>query len=182
MTSHSTEYLIVDGGIGGLTTAVALALARSGRPVRVLERASAFTEIGAGLQLAPNATHILDRLGVLKQITDAEVLSAWLALADAMTGEHLCSLDLGKHSQERFGEPYVVLSRSDLLAILLKVCQDHGVALETDRTVRLVDNRDHGATVFCADGRLRRRAVIACDGLRSTVRAQFSDDEAICSG
>ena len=62
-TESAREIVVVGGGIGGLTTA--LALARDGRSVRVLERAERFAEVGAGLQLAPNATGILRRLGAV---------------------------------------------------------------------------------------------------------------------
>ncbi|WP_157250247.1 FAD-dependent monooxygenase [Nonomuraea typhae] len=175
------EILIAGGGIGGLTTA--LACARSGRRVRVLERSEEFAEIGAGLQLAPNATRILDRLGVLGRVIAAGVLPERLVFNDALTGDRLTHLDLGEPFRQRYGGPYVVLHRSDLLDILVAACREHGVQLDNDRHVTGVTSRSDGVTVSCADGTGYHGAlVVAADGLRSGLRALLSDDEPVCSG
>ncbi|MFI9557565.1 FAD-dependent monooxygenase [Nonomuraea endophytica] len=175
------EILIAGGGIGGLTTA--LACARAGRRVRVLERSAKFAEIGAGLQLAPNATRVLDRLGVLDRVVEAGVLPERLVFNDALTGERLTHLDLGERFRERYGGPYVVLHRSDLLDILLAACREHGVVLETDRQVSAVADHPHGVTVSCADGSVYRGTLtVAADGLRSGLRAPLGGDEPVCSG
>ncbi|HEV7825241.1 MAG TPA: FAD-dependent monooxygenase [Mycobacteriales bacterium] len=174
------EFLVIGGGIGGLATA--LAVARTGRAVRVLERSAEFGEVGAGIQLAPNATRILDGLGVLDAIREVGVLPRRLVLADAVSGGELTALDLTDFPA-RYGAPYVVVHRTDLHRILLAACAAEGVALET--SAHVTDVRDLGSTVelATADGRtLTGSAAVGADGLRSQVRRLFSDDEPICSG
>jgi 2-polyprenyl-6-methoxyphenol hydroxylase-like FAD-dependent oxidoreductase len=175
------DILIVGGGIGGLTAA--LALARDGYQVRVLEKAAQFAELGAGLQLAPNATRILSRLGVLDRVLDAGVRPRRLLLRSAVTADELTALDLGEPFAARYQAPYVVMHRSDLLAILYEACQAAGVELCPDSDVRTVTDRADAATAECADGtRHDGAAVIAADGLHSVVRRRFTADQPVCSG
>jgi 3-hydroxybenzoate 6-monooxygenase len=175
------DILIVGGGIGGLTAA--LALARDGYQVRVLEKAAQFAELGAGLQLAPNATRILSRLGVLDRVLDAGVRPRRLLLRSAVTADELTALDLGEPFAARYQAPYVVMHRSDLLAILYEACQAAGVELCPDSDVRAVTDGADAATAECADGtRHDGAAVIAADGLHSLVRRLFTADQPVCSG
>ena len=175
------DILIVGGGIGGLTAA--LALARDGYQVRVLEKAAQFAELGAGLQLAPNATRILSRLGVLDRVLDAGVRPRRLLLRSAVTADELTALDLGEPFAARYQAPYVVMHRSDLLAILYEACQAAGVELSPDSDVRAVTDGADAATAECADGtRHDSAAVIAADGLHSVVRRRFTADQPVCSG
>lgn len=177
----TADVVVVGGGIGGLTTA--LALARQGRSVRVLERAPEFAEIGAGLQLAPNATRILGRLGVLEEVVARGVLPDRLVLRDALDGSELTHLPLGEEFRNRYGGPYVVLHRSDLLDVLVAACAAAGVALETGRSAVDVANADGFAQVSCEDGSQHRAgAVVGADGLRSVLRARLSPDEPVSSG
>jgi salicylate hydroxylase len=173
--------LVVGGGIGGLTTA--LAMARDGRRVRVLDRAKEFAELGAGLQLAPNATRVLDRLGLLEQVIGVGVLPRRLLFRNALTGKPLTSLGLAGGFRERYGAPYVVLHRSDLLSILVEACVAAGVELLPEQDVQSVTDHGDRVSVDCANGaRHEGSALIAADGLRSRTRRLFSDDEPLCSG
>src|SRR6266536_1712294 len=114
------ETLVVGGGIGGLATA--LALSRQGMPVCVLEQAHEFGEIGAGIQLAPNALRMLERLGLVDRIAANAFYPRKAVLMSAVTGRRLTALDFGVKFREAYGYPYIVMHRSDLLAALLDAC------------------------------------------------------------
>src|SRR3981081_1414503 len=124
--------LIIGGGIGGL--AAALAASQGGYPAHVIEKAEEFTEIGAGLQLAPNATRMLDRLGIWNEIRKHAIFPKRLILMDAVAGQHITSLDLGKKFLEHFGYPYIVMHRGDLMAVELDACRRNSLlTLENNR-------------------------------------------------
>ena len=95
------EILIAGGGIGGL--AAALALAQKGRKVRVLEKAAEFGEIGYGIQMGPNVSRMLERLGVLKTLEATAVFPDALVFVDALTNKELTRIALGKEFLKRFG-------------------------------------------------------------------------------
>lgn len=178
MDATEADVLVVGGGIGGLSAA--FALARAGHEVRVYEQASQFGEVGAGLQLAPNATRILSEWGLLDDVMDIGVRPRRLVIRDAVAGEELTSLDVGADFQNRYGAPYVVAHRSDLHRILLEACRSAGVALETSRKVERVDP---DGTAYCEGGGTHRSAVVVgADGLGSTLRAAVSDDAPVPSG
>jgi 2-polyprenyl-6-methoxyphenol hydroxylase-like FAD-dependent oxidoreductase len=172
------DVVVVGGGIGGLGSA--LALARAGVQVRVLEQASQFGEVGAGLQMAPNATRILRSWGLLDQVVAHGVLPRRLVMRDALDGGELTHLDLAD-AERRYGAPYVVLHRSDLHAVLLEACRAAGVELVTDAAVTGVElGPDHAVAV--GDGRRDDgRVVLAADGLGSRLRGMLSDDEPVSS-
>ncbi|TQM43847.1 FAD-dependent oxidoreductase [Pseudonocardia cypriaca] len=174
--------LVVGGGIGGLATA--LSLARNGHRVHLLERAAEFAEIGAGLQFGPNASRALDALGVLDDIRPLATRPRQAVMRDARTGAPLTALDLGPAFVRCYGYPYLVLHRHDLLATLVEHCRRHPlISLENRREVTGVALRTDGAEVECADGATyRARAVIAADGLHSTLRPHVVDDAPECSG
>mgnify|MGYP000026107622 CR=1 FL=1 len=178
---QTDEFIVVGGGIGGLGTA--LALARAGRQVRVLERAAAFGEVGAGIQLAPNATRLLREWGLLDRLIAAGLAPRHLVLADARTGWELNRLDLTGPFTERYLAPYVVAHRRDLLDLLLAGAAEAGAVLEPDREVTAIRPGPDAVEIDCASGqRYRARAVVAADGLHSRFRALVSDDEPECSG
>jgi 2-polyprenyl-6-methoxyphenol hydroxylase-like FAD-dependent oxidoreductase len=173
-----SEFLVIGGGIGGLTAA--LALARAGRPVRVLERAAQFGEIGAGLQVAPNASRVLDRLGVLPDVMRDAFFPRRLVLGDAMTGEPITVLETGDAFLERFGHRYFVTHRADLHRAIQTACEDSGlVELLPSKHVVRVEPREGGALAVCADGtEYETAALVAADGLHSTTRDMLIDDGA----
>src|ERR1700733_14696462 len=174
------DTLIVGGGLGGLSAA--LCIARQGGTVNVLERSKSFAEVGAGIQLAPNATRILQRLGVLKAILPLAVRPRRLVLGDAVQSRELTSLDLTDFPA-RYGAPYLVLHRNDLLTALVDACARSGVRLCTDVNVVELTDTGPAAVAVCADGReFSAEIAIGADGLHSRLRGYFSDDQPINSG
>jgi len=113
--------IIAGGGIGGL--AAALALARKGFKSVVLEQAPEFGEIGAGIQIAPNAWHALDALGVGKLVKKEAVFIESLLMMDGVSGEKIIDIPLDKHFAKRFGNPYAVTHRADIHGSLLDGCK-----------------------------------------------------------
>lgn len=182
MSSDQLPALIVGGGIGGLATA--LAVASTGRPVHLIEQAAEFTEIGAGLQIGANATRVMSRLGILGDAEAVAVLPEQAVMRDATTGDKLTGLTLGATYRRRYGFPYLVMHRSDLLQILLDACvAEPLISLENNRHVVDCQLADDGAAVTCEDGEIYRAdLVIGADGLRSRLRRLFADDEPVCSG
>lgn len=178
MTTEHLDAVIVGGGIGGLSNA--LALARVGHAVRVLEQAPEFGEVGAGLQMAPNATRILRSWDLLDEVVELGVIPRRLVMRDAVDGRELTHLDVADVTQ-RYGAPYVVIHRSDLHAILVRACREAGVDLVTNATVTAVDTRADHAIAVGEDRSDSARIVLAADGLSSRLRRRFSDDEPISS-
>lgn len=170
------EIVVVGGGVGGLTAALALAL--SGHRVQVLERASRFPQGGPALRLAPNATAVLARLGLLDQLLELGSRPRRALLRDLGSGMELGELDLGAPLTARYGTPYVVIGRADLLSLLADAGADAGAELRPGRVVTSVDQSSFassimgGAVVTCADGRMHAAdVVVAADGARSVARA-----------
>jgi 2-polyprenyl-6-methoxyphenol hydroxylase-like FAD-dependent oxidoreductase len=128
------RIIIAGGGIGGL--AAALGLAHKGRSVLVLEKAPALGEIGAGIQLGPNAFHCFDALGVGETARQMAVYIDALRLMDALTGEEIVHVDLGEAFRARFKNPYAVVHRGDLHGVFLRACREHPrIRLEVDSEV-----------------------------------------------
>jgi salicylate hydroxylase len=178
-STPTVEALIVGGGIGGLSTA--FALARQGIAVRVLEQAPAFAEVGAGIQLAPNCTRILHDYGLLEEAKRQGVLPTSMTMRDAVDGTELTRLDL-RDLEARYGFPYLVIHRSDLHGLLLRACQESGVDLCTDSTVVSYDLGPDQPSARLADGRIESaNVVIAADGLHSVGRALLSNDDPVNS-
>ncbi|MET7518663.1 FAD-dependent oxidoreductase [Streptomyces sp. NPDC005480] len=179
-STKDTDVVVVGGGIGGLANAYALA--RAGHRVRVLERAPEFAEVGAGLQMAPNATRILREWGLLDEVIEAGGVPERLVFKDALDGSELTHIALDEEFLGRYGAPYVVIHRSDLLSILARACERAGVELVPDCVVDEVATSVDAADVSSSTGRHRADVALAADGLRSVLRRAFSDDEPVCSG
>lgn len=176
---NPVDVLIVGGGIGGLSAA--FALAREGLRVRVLEQAPEFGEVGAGLQIAPNCTRILDDYGLLDEVRRRGVLPKAMLMRDAVDGSELTRLDL-VDLERRYGFPYMVIHRSDLHGIFLDACRRADVDLVTGARVTGYANTASGARVRLADGRTDEAGlVIAADGLHSVARRLLSNDAPVNS-
>lgn len=173
------DVIVVGGGIGGLSAA--FALARQGLRVRVLERAREFSEVGAGIQIAPNCTRLLHEYGLLAEAVKLGVLPENIIMRDALDGRELTRLDLAD-LRRRYGFPYMVIHRSDLHAIFLRGCERAGVELLTSQHVTGYENTGTGARVDLAGGRASEAAlVVAADGLHSVAREQLIGDATVNS-
>lgn len=180
MSANTIEYeqpfVIVGGGIGGC--AAALILAKRGHKVVLLEQASELKEIGAGIQLGPNAFRAFDALGITEEVEKSVVYPNNIVMMDGFTGETVTRMPLGSPFIERFGKPYGVIYRADLHRVLVDACLINGlIALHTgQRLVRYQDNKN-SVTVFMESGEtFEGCALIGCDGLWSKVRAQMLGD------
>jgi 3-hydroxybenzoate 6-monooxygenase len=173
------DVIVVGGGIGGLSAA--FALTRKGLRVRVLERSAEFGEAGAGIQLAPNCTRILNAFGLLDEAKRLGVLPVTMVMKDALDGTVLTSLDLAD-MERRYGTPYIVIHRSDLHGLFLRACREAGVDLRTSQHVTSYANTSGGARVLLADGTVHEAPlVVAADGLHSAARGQFVGDDPVSS-
>jgi 2-polyprenyl-6-methoxyphenol hydroxylase-like FAD-dependent oxidoreductase len=168
--------LIAGGGIGGLATA--LGLAQKGIRSILLEKASSLGEIGAGIQLGPNAFHAFDYLGVGEAARSMAVYIDQLRLMDAVTAEEITHVDLREAFRARFGNPYAVVHRGDLHGVFLRACQSHElIELRVNSEVIGYDQDGSSVTVRLADGeRVTGRLLIGADGLWSNVRKQVISD------
>lgn len=173
------DVIIVGGGIGGLSAATALA--RKGVRVRLYERSSEFGEVGAGLQIAPNCTRILDDYGLLDEATSLGVLPRNMIMKDAVDGSELTRLDL-RDLERKYRFPYLVIHRSDLHGIFLRAARRNGVELVTDMRCVAYENEESGAAALFADGtRDTAELVIAADGIHSVARRTYVADEPVSS-
>src|SRR5438128_5640752 len=143
--------ILAGGRIAGLATALALAQRNFG--VIVLERASRYQEIGAGIQLGPNAFHAFDRLKLGDAARSIAVFVDQLRLMDAISAEEITNIDLTSYFRQRFGNPYAVVHRGDLHGIFVRACEAHAnISLRTDCDVISYEQNGAGATALLKSG------------------------------
>jgi len=172
----SRRALIAGAGIAGL--AAAAALAREGWEVQVYERAATIEEVGAGLQMSPNASKVLRWLDVLAQIDAAAVRPEAALMRDGVTGAEIFSAELGDRARHRWGAPYLHVHRADLHAALLDAARAAGAEIETGVSVVNYAHRPEGVRLSLSDGRVETgRLVIGADGIRSALRAALNGPE-----
>jgi len=164
------QVLIVGGGIGGLTAA--LALARRGIPSQVIEQAAAFKEIGAGIQLGPNVFRMFERLGLIEPISALAVFPENLVMLDSISGEEVTRIPLGDAFRRKFHYPYALIHRADLHNVLLEHCRKSNL-IRLDAAQKIVDLAETSGVITAktANGKdYRGAALIGADGLWSTIR------------
>lgn len=177
-----SDIIVVGGGIGGLATALSINK-NTGKSISVFEQAPEFGEVGAGIQLAPNALEVLDYLGVKEEILKVAVQPKRLVLKDVYTAKEVATLDLGEDFQKEFGQPYVVLHRSDLHRVLFEACQKiENIKFFNNQVIQSTEQKDGVVTIANQNGeKFTAEAVIGADGLKSKIRKHFADDEPINS-
>jgi salicylate hydroxylase len=170
------ELLVAGGGIAGLAAAVGARRARW--EVRLFEQAAAFSEVGAGIQLGPNATRILREWELLHgDLLEQAVAPPRLRVRDGADGAELAVLELGDAFSRRYGAPYLTVHRADLHAALLAAARDAGTRLHPDCRVERVEQRaDAIALHTTRTTGVEGDALAAADGVWSTLREQVCND------
>jgi salicylate hydroxylase len=168
--------VIAGAGIGGLTAA--LALARRGFEITLLEAADRLEEVGAGLQLSPNAARVLAALGITERLKPHVVVPEHLVVRNARSGRMLAQGPLGATSEQRYGAPYWVIHRGDLQAALCEaVAATPGITLRLGSKVASFTAAPDSVAVSASHGSqplvVRAQTLIAADGLWSTLRQQL---------
>ncbi len=169
------DIAVAGAGIGGLTAA--LALSATGARVAVYDRAPALREAGAGLQLAPNATRVLRRLGLLDRVAAVATRPEGVRIRRGRDGAEVARLDYGVDAERRYGAPFLTVHRADLQAALLDAARTiptvtietgtrvTSVAAEGRHRVSLTLESGPSARAVSADG------LVGADGLHSQIRS-----------
>ena len=176
--ARSRSIIIAGAGIGGLTAA--LALARAGFRVVVLEQALKLEETGAGIQLSANATRVLFDLGLEYRLRPHAVAPEAIRIISARSGEDIVRIPLGSHAAARYGAPYWVIHRADLQAVLAHAVAEHpDIALRLGAHVEDYAVHSHGVTVEArtTNGAIDEHgmALIGADGLWSNLRMRLGE-------
>jgi salicylate hydroxylase len=170
------KIVVAGGGIGGLSAAIALS--KVGFEVEVIERAPVLTDVGAGIQLSPNASKGLAGLGVLEAAAAMSSQPERLEMRIGKTGEKVFSIPIAKEARNRYGAPYLHIHRADLIEILKRAAEFAGVQVRLGARVSAYVRDADGLRVGLDTG-----AIVACDlligadGVRSTVRRQMLGEQ-----
>jgi salicylate hydroxylase len=176
------RIIIAGAGIAGLTTA--LALASRGLPAKIFERSPSIDEVGAGIQLSPNATRILQSLGALPTLLPLASKPDAVVIRDGRSLRQLASVALGSFAEARWGAPYLTVHRADLQAgLLTQVRERPEIELTTGATVRGATFEPSGITVSIERGgkleEERCDLAVGADGVGSALRACLARPPAI---
>ena len=162
------QAIVVGAGIGGLTAA--LALRAAGVDVAVYEQADALREVGAGIQLAPNATRLLHRLGLGDALARVGVRPDAIEHKRWQDGRILLRQPLGETCERTFGAPYYHLYRPDLLSVLAEALPP-GAVRPGHRCTGVAQEEGAVTLTFDSGATARAPVVIGADGIHSTIRA-----------
>ncbi len=171
MTEAGLKIAIAGGGIGGL--AAGLALSATGQQIELFEKANAFSEIGAGVQLGPNVTRILQSWGLLDALRTVATEPDRLIVRSAVTGSVLGELRLGQAMQVRYGAPYVTLHRAALHGMLLRAVEQTAATLQLDTCVKSFQQTAQTVCLQTNHGAQDADVLVGADGLWSSTRAQL---------
>ncbi|MFV5440582.1 3-hydroxybenzoate 6-monooxygenase [Acinetobacter oleivorans] len=182
MSNTQQPILIAGGGIGGF--AAALALAKQGFKVQVFEQAPEIGEIGAGIQLGPNAFHAFDALGIGEIARSKAVYTDYMVMHDAIDEYQVGKIPTDEKFRERFGNPYAVIHRADIHGSLVEGAKQYGnLEIITNCHIQKVEQDDAGVTITDQNGKqYHGQALIGADGVKSVVRDTYVGDPALVTG
>lgn len=171
-----THILISGGGIGGLTAAIAFA--QRGAQVDVFEKAPAFEEIGAGIQLGPNAMHVLSALGLEKNLKKLAFEPAAATLRDYKSGKPEMRTRLKTVFKNRYGQVYLNIHRADLHLILQEAALKEGVKIHLDAPVNSFWQSNDHVMIEAGDSAFNGDFLIGADGIHSKIRESMQGEHA----
>lgn len=171
------NIIIAGGGIGGMSAA--LCLANSGHQITLLEQASAFTEVGAGLQIGPNGTKVLRALGLEDAARAVAFEPERIEMRYGQSGQTIFTIPLGEYAEKRWGAPYLQFHRADLLGVLADAVLAHP-DIEIENAARVIgyEEEERAINVKLSDGMIfSADLLVGADGLHSVVREQMLGKE-----
>lgn len=182
MSNQNQPVLVAGGGIGGF--AAALALSKQGFKVQVFEQAPEIGEIGAGIQLGPNAFHAFDALGIGEIARGKAVYTDYMVMHDAIDGYQVGKIPTDEKFRARFGNPYAVIHRADIHGSLVEGAHKYGdLEIITNCQIQKVEQDENSVTIYDQNGKsYTGQALIGADGVKSVVRETYVGDPALVTG
>lgn len=182
MSNQDQPILIAGGGIGGF--AAALALSKQGFKVQVFEQAPEIGEIGAGIQLGPNAFHAFDALGIGEIARSKAVYTDYMVMHDAIDEYQIGKIPTDEKFRQRFGNPYAVIHRADIHGSLVEGAKKYGdLEIITNCHIQKVEQDENSVTIYDQNGKsYTGQALIGADGVKSVVRETYVHDPALVTG
>ena len=166
---ETKPILIAGGGVGGMTTA--LALAQRQIPVVLFEQAADFSDVGAGIQLSPNCSRVLRTLGLTKELDEQGFLPQHTQFRHWHSGKIISETSLGKSAEQTYGAPYYHFHRSDLLNLLLQAAKTQPlIQLKLNSRIVSIEQIDDSVRVLVNGETHTGSALIGADGIHSKVR------------
>ena len=168
-TLRNDPVLIVGGGIGGMTTA--LALAQQQIPVILFEQATEFSDVGAGIQLSPNCSRVLRALGLTQELDGQGFLPQYTQFRHWRSGKIISETSLGQSAEKAYGAPYYHFHRGDLVNLLVEAANDQPlIQLKLDSRVESIEQGNNSVTILVNGKTHTGTALVGADGIHSKVR------------
>jgi len=174
MSRIESDIVIAGGGIAGLVAA--LSLSKLGIGCTVLESADKPTEVGAGIQVPPNASHVLSEIGLLDVLADRALKPSSIRLADAISGKTVLTMPVNQKASGKL--PFLTVHRATLHGVLYNAAQaDENIHMINGYRIGSASRDDNGAAVYpvdCEKQSVHARILIGADGIWSRVRSAVS--------